>query len=134
MTDEGPGKLDPKTEAEGLKAYEQVCAFERLRSWRLPLGYVVFVSIPIFFGSVMLWQGRETGGIINFLAAIGFALMAGFHWGRLKARYAKNLQRVNELEAVYGEQLAWVKVEKHFAQLEQLKRELEEERAKDNPE
>ena len=45
--------LSPDIEARGMKAYEQARAFERLRSWRLPLSYVVFALIPALSGAWM---------------------------------------------------------------------------------
>ena len=47
--------MTPQIETEGLRAYEQARAFERLRSWRLPLSYVVFPLIPMLIG-IGMWQ------------------------------------------------------------------------------
>jgi hypothetical protein len=45
----------------------------------------------------------------------------------LRASYAANLKLLAELDAAYGDQLPWRQVEKHLAELEQLKRDLAEE-------
>ncbi|MCE0484373.1 MAG: hypothetical protein LV479_09070 [Methylacidiphilales bacterium] len=131
MPTEGAGGVDPKIEAEGLKVYEQVGAFERLRTWRLPLGYVVFVLIPVLNGAGMWWIGHTLTAVATLVAAMIFALLSWFHWSRLKAQYEKNLARLTELEKTHGDALPWVQVEKHFEALEQLKRELAEEREKE---
>jgi len=120
-------KLTPEIEAKGLRAYEQVCAFERLRAWRLPLSYVVFTLIPVVIGMVMLKRGFTTWADLNFLAGAVLLVGAWFHWRHLCVRYVKNQHLLAELEQAYGEQLPWVLVEKHFAELAKLKRELEEE-------
>ena len=52
--------------------------------------------------------------------------MGRFQWKQLAARHARNLRLLAELKAEYGEQLPWVQVEKHFAALEELKREIAE--------
>jgi len=124
----GDMKLTPEIEAKGLKAYEQVRAFERLRSWRLPVSYAVFTLIPVLNGAGLWRLGYTTMAALNFLAVILFGAGAWFHWKRLGARYAKNLQVLEEMEAAYGDQLPWIQVENHFAALERLKQELEEEK------
>ncbi len=68
--------------------------------------------------------------LFNFLITILFAGFSGWHWYRLKTRYAKNLQLLTEMEKTHGDQLPWIKMENHFAQLEQLKRDLAQEKAK----
>jgi hypothetical protein len=117
-------KLTPQVETEGLRAYEQARAFERLREWRLPVSYGIFVAIPILCGLVALRFGRVEMGILQFGAAILFAVIAWFQWRRLKRRYAKNFALVLDLERTYGDQLPWVQVENHFAALEKLQQEL----------
>lgn len=121
-------KLTPEIEVKGLKAYEQVCAFERLRSWRLPLTYVVFPLIPLLTAEGLWRLGYSTMARLNFAAAVLFCVGGWVHWKRLNALYAKNLQVLAELEGVYGDQLPWVKVENHFAALARLKQELEDEK------
>ena len=123
--------LTPEIEAKGLKAYEQVCAFERLRSWRLPLTYAVFALIPALSGAVMWQYGQPTMAELNFLAAVLFAWAQWFHWKRLRANYVKNVQVLAKLEEAYGDQLPWIRVENHFAALERLKRDLAEEARKE---
>ena len=121
-------KPSPEIEIKGLKAYEQAGAFERLRTWRLPLSYAVFVLIPVVNGVLLLKYEHVAMAWGNFICAVLFSCFGWWHWLRLKARYAKNLQLLAELEHLYGEQLPWVQVEKHFAALEELQRELAEER------
>ena len=121
-------KPSPEIEVKGLKAYEQAGAFERLRTWRLPLSYIVFVLIPLVNGIVLLKHGHAAMAWRNLGCALLFSFFTWWHWLRLKMRYAQNLQLLAELERLYGDQLSWVKMEKHFAELEELQRELEEER------
>ncbi len=123
--------LTPEIEARGLKAYEQVRAFERLRMWRLPLWYAIFPLIPALSGAGLWAIGHVTMAALHFLAAILFALAEWFHWKRLCALYAENLLLLTKLEASYGDQLTWVKVENHFAALEEIKRGLAEETRKE---
>ena len=123
--------LTPEIEAEGLKAYEQVCAFERLRTWRLPLWYTVFPLIPALSGAGLWATGHTTLGGLHFLAAGLFTLAEWFHWKRLCERHAKNLKLLEKMEAAYGDRLPWVQVENHFAALDQLKRDLADEARKE---
>ena len=116
--------LTPDIEARGMKAYEQARAFERLRSWRLPLTYAVFAVIPALVG-VLRWSiGHTTMAGLNFFVALVLAWMGRFQWKQLRARHARNLRLLAELKAEYGDQLPWIQVENHFAALEELKREL----------
>ena len=103
--------------------------FERLRTWRLQASYVIFVSVPFLSASVALAMGHETLGGVQYGAAALFAVIAWLQWRHLKERYAKNCEVVAELERIYGDDLPWVKVDKHFAELEKLKREMAEQRA-----
>jgi hypothetical protein len=120
--------LTADIEAKGLKAYEQARAFERLRAWRLPVSYGVFVLVPVIFGFATLAIGHFAMGMAQFGAAVLFAIGAWFKWRQLKERYARNLEIVAELEKTYGDELPWVKVNNHFAELEKLKEELARER------
>ena len=121
-------KLEPKIEAEGLKAYEQAGAFERLRQWRLPLAYGVFPLVPALCGFGLLAAGHAGMATAHFLVAVLFAGGAWLHWRRLQAKYAKNLHLLAEMEKTYGDRLPWIQVENHFAALERLERDLAEER------
>lgn len=116
--------LAPEDEARGMKAYEQARAFERLRSWRLPLSFAVFALIPALSGAWMWAIGHTLMAWFNFVAAILLAWMGRFQWKQLRARYARNLRLLAELKAEYGDQLPWIQVENHFAELEKLKREI----------
>jgi hypothetical protein len=117
--------LTPEIEAKGLRAYEQAGAFERLRQWRLPLGYAIFPLVPVLCGIGLLKTGGHAGlATAHFIVAVFFAWGAWLHWRKLKARYAKNLQLLAEMERTYGDQLSWVQVENHFAALKRLERDL----------
>ena len=118
--------LTPDTEASGLKAYEQVRAFERLRSWRLPLSYGVFVLVPVVSGAGMLALEHPLSATASFAAAGLFGWISWSHWKQLRARYARNVRLLAGLKAEYGEELPWIQVENHFAALERLKREMAE--------
>jgi hypothetical protein len=115
-------------EAKGLLAYEQARAFERLRTWRLPLGYFVFVLVPALNGAAMWGLGHRRMAALNFLALLVLVLVSWLHWNWLRAAYAVNLKLLAELEAAYGDRLPWLQVEKHLAKLDQLKRDLAGER------
>jgi len=118
--------LTPEIEAKGLKAYEQARAFERLRAWRLPLSYVIFQVIPLLSG-VMAWQvGRTLMGAMNFAAAADLPWFRGCT-GVAAGRYGITRSCCRDGEDLWGA-VAWVQVEKHFAELEKLERELAEER------
>ena len=123
-------KLPPDVEREGLKAYEQAAAFERLRGWRLGLSYAVFTLIPLLNGVLMWKMGHATMAVLNVLAALFFVAGCWFHWRGLRVRYAKNLALLAELEGVYGDKLPWIEVERHFAAVEELRRELAREEEK----
>jgi hypothetical protein len=113
--------LTPEIKARGMKAYEQARAFERLRSWRLPLSYTVFALVPALIGAAMWAMGRPMLAAFNFLAAVVLAWMVWSQWKRLRARYAENLRLLAELKVAYGDQLPWIAVENHFAALEVLR-------------
>jgi hypothetical protein len=120
--------LNTDDEARGLKAYEQARAFERLRTWRLPVMFTLFALIPAVSGSWMWAMGHAMLGGLNFAVAVFLAWMGRFQWKQLLARYARNLRMLAELKAEHGDALPWIQVEKHFAELEKLKREMEDER------
>jgi hypothetical protein len=113
--------LTSEIEARGMKAYEQARAFERLRSWRLPLSYAVFALVPALSGAWMWAMGHTTMAGFNFLAVVFLAWIGRSHWKMLRASYAENLRLLAELEKTYGDELQWVQVEKHFAALEVLR-------------
>jgi signal transduction histidine kinase len=120
--------LSPDIEARGMKAYEQARAFERLRTWRLPLTFIIFALIPALTGAYMWATGHQFMAWLNFIAAILLSWMGRFQWKQLVARHARNLRLLAELKAEHGDALPWIQVENHFAELERIKRELAEER------
>jgi hypothetical protein len=113
--------LTPEIEEKGMRAYERVQAFARVRTWRLPLSYVFFALFPALTG-VAFWV-KECPGLatMNFLAAILFVVVGWLHWKRLVARNALDVEFLAELKRVHGAALPWVEVENHFAELERLK-------------
>jgi len=119
--------LDSQEEARGLKAYEQVRAFERLRTWRLPVTFVVFALVPVLSGVWMWVSAHFAMAWLNVGVAVFLAWMGRFQWKQLCARHARNLRLLVELKAEHGEALPWVQVENHWAALEGLKREPGEE-------
>jgi hypothetical protein len=116
--------LSPEIEARGLKAYEQVRAFERLRTWRLPVSYAFFILLPVVIGIAAWVEGRVALASVNAGVAIFLGAVSWLHWQRLKVRYHANVELLAESERVHGDALPWIKVEKHFAALEKLKSEL----------
>lgn len=117
-------KLTPEIEARGLKAYEQVCAFEALRRRKLPWIYAGFTLILLASGVAMLDFKELKLAEVFLISAFFFGLGSGLSWRKLLARYAANAKLVEELETTYGDELPWIKVEKHFAELAKLQREL----------
>jgi hypothetical protein len=113
--------LTPEIEARGMKAYEQARAFERLRSWRLPLSYAMCALVPALSSAAMWALGHPMVAGFNFLGAVFLAGMVRSHWKTLRASYVENLRLLAELEKRYGDELPWVQVEKHFAELEVLR-------------
>ena len=114
--------LTPEIEAGGLKAYEQARAFERLRSWRLPVWYALFPLVQALM-SIALWvTGRTMMAGVGFLVAVLLTWLMWWQWKMLCARHAGNLRLLVELEKTYGDELPWVKIENHFAELEKLKK------------
>ena len=124
-------KSNAETEAKGLKAYEQARAFERVRSWRLPLAYAIFPVLVVISGILSFETGHTPLAVLQFVLALVFSLGLWGNWIRLRARYAENLRLLTELEDTYGDQLPWVQMERHFAALDELKRELAEEESKE---
>jgi len=110
-----------------MKAYEQARAFERLRSWRLPLSFIVCALVPALSGAWMWGLGHTAMAWLNFAIAVFLAWMGRFQWRQLRSRYERNLRLLAELKAEFGDQLPWIQVEKHFAELEKLKQEMAEE-------
>ena len=66
-------ELTPETEARGMKAYEQARAFERLRSWRLPVTFALFAVIPALSGALMWHLGHTMMAWLNFGVAVFLA-------------------------------------------------------------
>ena len=121
-------KPTPEIEAQGLKAYEQSRAFERIRVWRLPVTFVVPPVILILVG-VMAWhQGYMWLCAVALSLALFAAVRLWLQWKRLLRLYGENLALLARLESTYGDTLPWVQVEQHFAALEELKREIAEEK------
>jgi hypothetical protein len=120
--------LTSEDEARGLKAYEQARAFERLRSWRLPATFIFFALVPVLSGALMWATGHKLLAWLNFAVAVLLSWMGRFQWKQLRARHARNLRLLAELKAEHGDQLPWVQVENHFAVLEQIKKELAEDK------
>jgi hypothetical protein len=121
-------KAPPKIEAEGLRAYDQVCAFERLRRRRLPVIYCGITLLIVICGFALMIIDRPVWALICLMLAIFFSGVSWLNWRKLTRGYAKNLEFLAELESAYGDELPWIAVEKHFAALEQLKSNLEEEK------
>jgi hypothetical protein len=121
-------KLTPKIEADGLRAYEQVCAFEALVRRRIPWIYAGFFVVSLAFGVALLQMGHARAGAALLSGSVCFAVWTWLDWRKQQARYAVNLRMLAELEAMYGDQLPWIQVEKHFAELDRIKAEMEAEK------
>jgi ABC-type bacteriocin/lantibiotic exporter with double-glycine peptidase domain len=121
-------KAPPPIEAQGLRAYDRVCAFERLQRRRLPVIYCGIALLIVICGLSLMIINLPVWALICLMLAIFFSVMAWFNWQKLTRDYAKNLAFLAELESTYGDELPWLEVEKHLAALEQLKSNLEEEK------
>ena len=125
-------KIPAEMEARGLLAYEQARAFEALRG-RLPL---IYIGLTLLFAvlvepMVQIYHGPLA--ILCVAAAIVFPILIYRNWRRLQARHDENVRLLTELEAQYGEDLPWLQVERHLAALDQLQRELAQEKANGTP-
>jgi hypothetical protein len=126
-------QLTPEVEAKGLTAYEQARAFERMRSWRLPVTYALAPILPLALG-VAAWRLGYTPLLVaGILFSIFIALRVWMEWKRLRRQYAENLALLANLEKTYGHALPWVQVEHHLAALEELKREIATNQEGPNP-
>lgn len=121
-------KASPQIEAEGLRIYDKVCAFERLRWRRLPAIYCGITLLIVISGFALMLIDRPIWALTCLILAIFFAGIAWLNWKKLTQAYEKNLKFLADLESTYGEDLPWIQVEKHLAALEQLKSNLEEEK------
>ena len=111
-------------EARGLKAYEQARAFERLRTWRLPLSFTICAVAPALT-AVWMWSlGHPILAGTNLAIGLFLAWTGRIQWKHLQARYARNMRLLEQLKAEHGDALPWIQVEKHFADLEKLKQDL----------
>jgi hypothetical protein len=120
-------KATPEIEAKGLRAYEQARAFERVRPMRLPVSYSISALLPAGM-AIFAWEtGHPVTAGVCLAGAVIVGLICVFQWKTLKTRYAENLALLAELEKIYGDDLPWLEVEKHFAALEELQREMAEE-------
>jgi hypothetical protein len=121
-------KAPAKIEAEGLHAYDQVCVFERLRRRRLPVIYCGITLLIVIGGLALMIIDRPVWALVCLVLAAFFSVMAWLNWRKLTQNYAKNLAFLAKLENTHGDELPWIEVEKHLAALEQLKRNLEDEK------
>jgi ABC-type bacteriocin/lantibiotic exporter with double-glycine peptidase domain len=121
-------KLPPDLEAKGLLAYEQAGAFESLQRRQLPLISTGLTLLMLLCGLVLLKLHEALLAGVTLGGAVLFPILAWRKWQRLRVQHAENLRLLAELQAQYGDLLPWIQVEKHFAALEQLQRELAEEK------
>jgi hypothetical protein len=116
--------MTPEVREQGLRAYEQARAFEQLRRRRVPLLYTLVPLLFFFFG-LAAWQwNRELLAEDCFASAALIGICAWWNWQRLRALYARNLALLADLESQHGENVPWLEVERHLAELEKLNAEL----------
>ncbi len=122
-------KPSPEIAEQGLRAYEQAGAFQRLRRRH---GLVFFYALSPL---VLLLLGWVAGDLHR--AALAYACLAGailsalltvWNWQRLAARHDRNLALLASLKREYGDDLPWLEVERHLAALEKLVSDLEVEK------
>jgi hypothetical protein len=117
-------KPTPEIEAQGLRAYEQARAFERIRTWRLP---VVYTAIPLFVAlyGVATWKtGHPNIAELSWLLAVLLAGAVCLKWNNLRSQYARNVKLLAEMERTYGDKLPWIQVERHMAAVDELQRDI----------
>ena len=115
-------------EAAGLRAYEQARAFESFRKngfSRVTIS--AFIEVVVGLVALATHHFGLTG--LCFMAAAASGTLAWRHDQWLQERHAKNLRLLTKLEARYGTEVPWLKVERHLEALAQLERELAAERA-----
>ena len=122
-------KATPEIEAQGLRAYERVHAYEHLRKWRLPLTYFACILVPLVCGSTFWWQSHPYWALSQVFFALFFVACIYFHSRKLATEYAANQTILADLRKTYGDDLPWVRMEKHFDELRQLEAEIAQERA-----
>jgi hypothetical protein len=93
--------------------------------------YALAPIVPAALGVVAWRLGYPALFAGGMAFALFIALRVALEWRRLKSLYAENLVLLAKLEESYGDALPWVQVENHFAALEELKREIADERAAD---
>lgn len=125
--------IPPQIESAGLRAYEQARAFETLRRGRVPLVYSAIALVLLLGGggALLVWN-RPVEATLFLMMGIIFPFLAYLQWQRLRQRHDENVLLLAELEKQYGEDLPWLQVERHFAALEQLQRELAQEEKTDS--
>ena len=114
-------KPDSAQEEIGLRAYESARAFEALQRRRLPWLYSLAVVIFAACGLILLNMNQLKFGLFLLVAAIWFAFTAWSNWRSLKKRYLENLALLAQLEAQFGEDLPWLKIERHLAEVQALR-------------
>lgn len=115
---------------QGLRAYEQAGAFERLRGRRAllflyglpPAGLILLGWVAGDLGHAALAEGCVAAAIFTLLFTV-------WNWRRLRARHAQNLALLARLEKEHGDDLPWLEVERHLAALDRLVADLEQEKS-----
>jgi len=84
-------KPTPEIEAQGLKAYEQARAFERIRVWRLPVTYAAPpVALAVLGAAAWMTHHPMLSAAAFGLAPLVMVRM-WFEWKRLLRLYGENL-------------------------------------------
>ncbi len=117
-------KPSAEVEANGLRAYEQARAFERLRTWRLPVTLALFPLLAAATAVALACTGHGQFAVGDAAVTTLLAWLAMHQWTHLRRRHDANLKLLRKLEGEYGDTLPWVQMEQHFAKLAELKEDL----------
>jgi hypothetical protein len=116
--------IPPNESDGGLRAYEQVLAFDVLKHRQLPLIYIMGTLILVVLTMIATMELLPTASLGFGAAALFSAVFEWWNWNRLSRRDARNRALLAELEAKYGEDLPWIQVERQLAELEKIELEI----------
>ncbi len=130
MAEQGESEKPTAEVAErGLRAYEQARAFERMRTWRLPVVYGAATVVPL----MLAYSAWRSGQIAIANMGVDFASSSSCSWCSSGGACCGSTRRTSRCSPSWKPSSATrcpgVQVEEHFAALEELKREIAEGRS-----
>ena len=114
---------------QGLRAYEQVGAFERMRPQRglvascilAPAVFIALAWAAVKYHHVYLGVGCIADAFI-------VAALSLWQWHRLRTRHERNIALLASLERQFGPDLPWLEVERHMAALKRIVADIDREK------